>query len=130
MRVGKRGRVPARLLRLEQRFAAWRKNRKSRERIPPRLWRSAAKLAADYGLNQTATVLKLDYYSLKKHLDEQHAVTASNCAFIELPPAPVAAASECLIEFEDGAGARLRVHLKGADVPDVLALGRSFWNAQ
>jgi hypothetical protein len=43
--------VPARLLRLEQRFAGWRKNRRRGERIPASLWRSAAKLAGDYGLN-------------------------------------------------------------------------------
>ena len=35
--------VPARLLRLEKRFVAWRKTRKHGERIPPTLWRSAAK---------------------------------------------------------------------------------------
>ena len=125
----KRDEVPARLSRLEQRFSAWRKSRKQGERIPQRLWKSASKLATDYGLNQTATVLKLDYYSLKKHVD-QLAVTASHAAFIELPPGPVAAASECVIEFEDGAGASLRVHLKGAEVPDVLALGRNFWSAE
>jgi hypothetical protein len=62
------GEVPARLRRLEQRFAAWRKTRVRGERIPPLLWKSAAKLAMDYGLNQTSTVLKLDYYSLKKHV--------------------------------------------------------------
>jgi hypothetical protein len=34
-----------------------------------------------------------------------------------------------VIEWEDVAGARMRVHLKGQDVPDLLALSRSFWNA-
>jgi hypothetical protein len=47
---------------------------------------------------------------------------------VELPSMPLA--SECVIEFEDGAGASMRVHLKGTDLPDVLALGRSFWNAE
>ena len=130
MRRHKRGEVPAALLRLEQRFASWRKSRKPGQRIPDRLWRAAAKLAEKYGLNQTATVLNLDYYSLKKHVDPLTAGTASSAAFIELPSAPVAHASECVIEFEDGAGARLRMHLKGTEVPDVLALGRSFWNAE
>ena len=130
MRGGKRGEVPARLLRLEQRFADWRKTRVPGERIPGRLWKSAAKLAADYGLNQTATVLKLDYYSLKRHVDKQVAETSSTAAFIELPSVPVSHASECIIEFEDGAGASMRMHLKGTDIPDLLALGRSFWIAE
>ena len=129
MRGGKRGEVPARLLRLKQRFTDWRRTRVQGARIPHRLWKSAAKLAADYGLNQTATVLKLDYYSLKRHVDKQFAETPSTAAFIELPSIPVSHASECTIEFEDGAGASMRMHLKGTDIPDLLALGRSFWNA-
>lgn len=128
MRGRKRGEVPAALLRLERQFASWRKGRKPGERIPQRLWKSAAKLAADYGLNQTVTVLKLDYYSLKRHVNQQVGETASTAAFVELPSAPVVQANECIIELEDGAGASLRMHLKGTEMPDVLALGRSFWN--
>ena len=109
---------------------AWRKTRKHGERIPKPLWKSAAKLAADYGVSQTAAVLKLDYHSLKKRMGQQVEDTVSNSPFIELPPVPIAHASECVIEFEDGAGASMRVHLKGTEVPDVLALGRSFWNAE
>ena len=130
--MGKRkhGEVPARLVRLEQRFASWRKTRVRGERIPQALWRSAAQLAADYGLNQTSKVLKLDYYSLKKRANLQPEKDESPSAFIELPSAVVADASECVIEFEDAAGASLRVHLKGAAPPDLQALGRSFWGTE
>ena len=124
----KRGEVPSALLRVERQFASWRKSRKPGQRIPDRLWRAAAKLAEKYGLNQTATVLKLDYYSLKRHVDQQLGETSSTAAFMELPSAPVATANECIIELEDGAGASMRMHLKGTEMPDVLALGRSFWN--
>lgn len=127
MRRRKGGEVPARLSRLEQRFAAWRKNRRRGERIPLPLWKAAAKIAKDVGLNQTATVLKLDYYSLKKQVDRYGAEAAANSPFVELPPMPLA--SECVIELEDGSGASMRMHLKGHP-PDVLALGRSFWNAE
>lgn len=75
-------------------------------------------------------MLKLDYYSLKKHVDLQSEKSESPSAFIELPSAAVAPASECVIEFEGATGASLRVHLKGAATPDVLALGRNFWDAQ
>ncbi len=129
MRRRKRGEVPAPLLRLEERLASWRKTRNPGQRIPERLWKSAAKMAADYGLNQAARVLKLDYYSLKRHMD-QVAESASAGAFIELPPAPVVHANECIIELEDGTGASMRVHLKGTEVPDLLAFGRSFWNVE
>lgn len=130
MRGRKHGEVPAALSRLERRFADWRKTRYPGERIPERLWRSAAKLAADCGLNQTATVLKLDYYSLKRQVSEQVAESTSTAAFIELPPTPIVPANECIIELEDGAGASMRMHWKGSATPDLLALGRSFWNAE
>ena len=126
----KRGEVPAPLSRLQQRFSAWRNTRAPGERIPKRLWKSAAKLGADYGINQTAKVLKLDYYSLKRHVDEQVAESETSAAFIELPAPPVVPASECLIELEDGAGASMRIHWKGTEIPDLLALGRSFWIAE
>jgi hypothetical protein len=132
-----RGELPGRLLRLEQRFLAWRKTRAKGQRIPERLWKSAAEVAKDSGLNLTAKALKLDYYSLKKRMDQQLGCPtvrgrhqASAVSFVELPSVPSAYASECLIEFEDAGGGSLRVHLKGSEVPDVLALGRSFWNAE
>ena len=128
MRGRERRKVPARLSRLEQRFASWRKTRQPGERIPQPLWKAAAKLARDCGLNQTARILKLDYYSLKKHVDRYGGMKAAASApFVELPPMPLA--SECVIEFEDGLGASMRMHVKGSDLPDVLALGRSFWHA-
>ena len=127
MRRRKQGEVPTRLSRLEQRFSAWRKNRQRGERIPLSLWKAAAKIAQDVGLNQTATVLKLDYYSLKKHVDRYGGEAKVNPPFVALPPLPLV--SECVIELEDGTGASMRMHLKG-NPPDLLALGRSFWNAE
>jgi hypothetical protein len=84
-------------------------------------------MAAKYGLNRTARALKLDYYSLKKRVDRADR-PASSSAFVELPSSPLVS-NECVIEWEDAAGARMRVHVKGQNLPDVLALSRSFWNA-
>ena len=55
---------------------------------------------------------------------------SAQAAFIELAPGPLSALNECLIEWEDVAGARLRVPLKGHGTPDLLALNRDFWNAE
>ena len=68
---------------------------------------------------------RLLFYSLKKRVDG--ASSQPKSTFVELPSMPLA--SECVIEFEDGSGASMRMHLKGTDPPDVLALSRSFWNA-
>ena len=127
----KSGEFSGQLLRLEQRFAAWRETRAKGERIPLRFWESAAMLATEYGLCQTAKVLKLDYYSLKKHMEQQNAEPSAAAAFIELPSPPVAQTSECVIEFENKSGSNMRMHLKGTSAPDLvalhIALGRSFW---
>ena len=127
MRSGKHSEVPAALSRLAQRFIAWRRRRARGERIPQSLWNAAVKMAGKYGLNLTARVLKLDYYSLKKRLESADEATPSS-TFVELPSSPLVS-SECVIEWEDAAGARMRVHVKGPHLPDVLALSRSFWNA-
>ena len=127
MRSGKHSELPSSLSRLARRFVAWRRRRARGERIPQSLWNSAVKMATKYGLNLTARVLKLDYYSLKKRMEGAHQATPSS-SFVELPSAPMVS-SECVIEWEDAAGARMRVHVKGQNLPDVLALSRSFWNA-
>jgi hypothetical protein len=35
---------------------------------------------------------------------------------------------QCTVEWEDAAGAKMRVELKGTAMPDLAALSRSFWN--
>lgn len=121
---------PASLTRLSQRFALWRKSRTAGDRIPESLWNAAAKLAAKYGVSPTARVLSLDYYALKRRVDAaRRSVTVPAPTFVELPSSAFSASSECVIEWEDPAGARMRVHVKGQDLPDVLALSRSFWSA-
>ena len=128
MRSRKHAEVPASLDLLRQRFVAWRKTRTPGERIPESLWKSAGKMAAKYGLNPTARVLNLDYYALKKRVAGA-SCPASSSTFVELPPSALSVSSECVIEWEDAAGARMRVHVKGQNLPDMLALSCSFCNA-
>jgi hypothetical protein len=112
------------------------------------------KAAGTYGLNPTARALRLDYYSLKKRLEATGHVSdggtvaldstrtlsragaakprdASRVAtFVELAPPASGGVPECILELEDPGGARMRVHLKGAEAPDLAALSQSFWNAE
>jgi hypothetical protein len=118
---------------LQKRFALWRKERRKGARIPEALWKSAVASAVDFGVSKTASVLKLDYYGLKKRLERQRGTvppSGAAAAFLEIPNPVAGLARECVIEFEDGRGASMRVHLKGTDVPDVLSLGRSFWKGE
>jgi len=138
--------LPARLEGLRRRFERWRRTRKVRARIPEPLWASAVKLAAKYGIHRTAKALRVDYYALKKRVEQKAviagtqqktAATASRtpaevagARFLELPAAAWAGGGECTLELADADGAKLRVHLKGFEAPDLAALSRSFWQSE
>jgi len=126
----KRREIPAPLARGRDRFEAWRRACDVRTRIPDQLWKLAVKLAVAHGLNRTARALKLDYYSLKKRVDAKNDASAATPAFVELSPPPMTVPGECVVEFEDGTGASMRIHLRGCEMPDLVALGRSFWSGE
>ena len=123
--------IPASLLHAQRRFEQWRKRHRPRARLPEELWSLAVELARVHGVSQTARTLRLAYYSLKKKfvtapdpgLDHKKAAPD----FIELlptemgPPRP-----ECTIELEDGSGSKMRIHLKGSELPDLASITRVF----
>ena len=112
------------------RFQAWRGERKLGERIPQPLWDLAVRLAKVHGVSRTAAALGLDYYGLQRRTGAVAApAPSSNPAFVEMS-APILVGKECRLEFDNGAGATLRVQLVGYDAADVEALSRSFWNAR
>ena len=124
----KHGAVPADLARARQRFVAWRRSRDKGTRIPEPLWVVAVKMATLHGLARTASVLRLDYYALKKHVEESDAREQASGAFVEVAPVgPVTDVGECVVEVEDGIGARMRVSLKGYAAADLTALTCSLW---
>jgi hypothetical protein len=136
MAVEKRGELPADLWRGAARFARWRQGRVLGERIPEALWDLAVALAARHGVSRTASVLAVDYYSLKKRcLPESGSprlngeAIASSAGFIELPPPASSTSSACIVEFEKASGAKLRMRFAGPGVPDLAALARDFWEA-
>ncbi|MCL2649331.1 MAG: hypothetical protein FWD61_20440, partial [Phycisphaerales bacterium] len=88
-----------------------------------------------YGLHRTARALGLDYNSLKKRIEQQSDVVAkaklSGVRFVELPGVGMSAGScECSVEWEDTAGSKMRIHLRGMAAPDLAALSRSFWDCE
>jgi len=124
--------IPRRLARAASRFAAWRRTHAAHTRIPKSLWTAAARLAAELGISYTATRLKLNYNDLKKHVDattspSKHASAAGQIpAFLELPASALPSSGECLIELENTAGSKMRIHIKGSHTPDLVALSAAF----
>ena len=122
--------IPAKLARGRRCLERWRRTHKPRTKLPESLWSLSAELARQYGLNRTARTLRLDYNGLKKRIKFMGADDASPAMspFLELLPAGTPSTVECIIECEDGQGARIRIHLKGRELPDLAALSRGLWS--
>jgi len=105
-------------------------------------------MAGIYGLYRTAKALRLEYNSIKKRVERQAASAidrvkssvpkSGDVRFVELATSGCQQANqncpltpnrcECNVEWEDAAGSKMRVHLKGTSMPDLVALSRSFWD--
>jgi len=142
--------VPLELSRLAGRFAEWRRGRPRGARIPASLWRAAVTLAGRHGVSWTAAVLRVSYYALQRRVEERGSAPRRSAEpahrpplqspFVELAPAsltavtlggslPFAGSGESVVEFTNPAGWKMRFELKGREVADLVALGRSFWDA-
>jgi len=121
---------PPALARARSRFQAWRCRRPAGGRIPQALWSLAVRLVNRHGVSRTASALGLDYYGLKKRAAAAAGKSPSNGpAFVELS-APVVVGKQCQFEWDNGAGATMRLQLVGYDTADVETLVRGFWNAE
>jgi hypothetical protein len=134
MDIEKTRKLPRRLEGVRRRIERWRQTRKFRSRIPDRLWAAAVQMARAYGVNRTAQTLRLDYYGLKKRV-EQKTVGAANATeakstsrFVELAPFSSAGHCECSLELENVGGAKMRIQLKSITMPDLAAISQTFWN--
>lgn len=109
---------PPRLEAARQRFEHWRSQCKRRTRIPEALWQVGTELAGEFGVHRTAKTLRLNYDALKARVSLERADSSSRCSpatFVELFPGTSPAVGKCVVEFEDGRGARVRVHLEDPD---------------
>ncbi len=140
--------APAHHSRLEEvrrRFERWRRTRRGLSRIPEPLWAAVVKVAGAAGISRTAKTLRVNQSALKKRIAEAAASSGglertatdqrrpsidgarSVPAFLELAPATRTGSCQCTVELEDDSGTKMRVHLQSAELPDLVALSRSFW---
>ena len=135
MGINKR-RLPARLEGVRRRFEDWRRSRKGLSHIPGPLWAAAVKVAGTSGISRTAQTLRVNYEALKKRVERQAAAEPiapeedAGASFLELTPSMRVGSCQCTLELENTAGAKMRVHLQGAETPDLDMLVRSFWDRE
>jgi hypothetical protein len=118
---------------VRRRFERWRRTRRGRSRVPEGLWAAAVKAARGCGIHCTARALRVDYYSLKKRVEQEAARTPgvpdaeAGAPFIELALPGRVGSCQCILELENADGAKMRVDWKGVEAPDLAALSRSLW---
>ncbi len=114
-------------------FERWRRSRKRGTRIPEALWRAAAEAGQEHGVSKTAQALRLDYYALKERVElapekRSTAKPSSEIKFLEIPLGAPSERPECILEFEDGQRARLRVELQGSALAELETVARALWS--
>ena len=121
-------------MQLQRQFEQFRSSHPLRTRIPEALWRAAAELARQHGLNAVAHPLRLDYTGLKRRLADISEVSGKRKArtpgFVELVAPYAAAGAECVIEFESQSGGKMRIQWKGSGAPDWGSLLRAWREAE
>jgi hypothetical protein len=132
MKTKRSTKIPIALSEARRQLDHWRSRQPNkRARLPEEFWRRAVALAEEYGLNKTARALKVKYESLKKHLEqgiaeEGHSAKARP-EFIELLPAAIKPGSvECMLEWADGCGATVRMHMRGVGPSELSAVAGVF----
>jgi hypothetical protein len=85
--------------------------------------------AAVHGVYATARRLRLNPTTLKKRMPIGNERRVANDAtrFVELPWVGMPPVPECILEAEDQAGRKLRIHLKGGATAQAETLGRLLW---
>ena len=120
---------------IEERFKRWRENRQRGERIPEALWAAAVGAAKEHGPYRISQALRLDYAGLKKRLERAGGGVRTGkpeARFVELFAAPVSTAMgmrECVVELENGRGAKMRVELNGAGLAGLAGMCSALWSA-
>jgi hypothetical protein len=119
--------IPESILEIQAQLEQFRSAHAPRTRLPVTLWQSAAEQARQHGIYIVAHSLRLDYTTLKKHVNgsaathRQRRKNAAAAKFVELI-GTAARVDEYVIEFESDQGPKLRVHCKTATPPDWAAL--------
>ena len=112
-------------------FDQWRRSRRRGREIPEPLWLLAVKAAASHGVRATARRLGLNATRLKQWAQRLAPVDAEqDQRFVELPWLGAAPMAECILEAEDQAGRKLRIHLKGPATAQANSLGRLLWKGE
>jgi hypothetical protein len=110
--------IPESILELHTQLEQFRSTHPLRTRLPVALWQSAAELARQHGIYTVAHSLRVDYTTLKKHVNGSSAPCRRRrkkvgaAKFVELIGPAHAKIDEYVIVFESDDRPKLRIHCK------------------
>ena len=120
------------LAQLRRQLNSWRRRQPGRPPLPAALWQSAAALARAQGASQVARSLGINFYRVKRLLNERVAKASPPLTpeFVELKLAapPGSSPARGTVELVAGPSRRLVIHT-GADPAAWVALAEAFWKA-
>ena len=129
MRDKPRSVLPARVEQVRDQLERWRRTRQKRSPIPETIWGEAAGLARECGVSAISKALRLNYPDLKRraqaaapHLPAM--ISPPN--FVELACGPSLAPAPCVVEMENPAGVKMKIHLSQGGGVDLAALVTAF----
>lgn len=116
------------MLEVHSRFAAWRRTKKHRSRIPEDLWTAAVLLIPDNSIHKVSRTLSLSYKNLKKRV-QSHNDLNGRCggSSPDFVPIAIPHSSECIIEMANRNGNKMRMHFKGRAELDLQSFAELFW---
>ncbi len=120
--------IPEPVAQLQRQLEQFRSSQSGRTKLPEALWQAAVELARQHGVYPVAHPLRLDYTRLKKRLGGSPTFRrkATKPAFVELVAPSRAQLDECVIEFEDSGGSKMRIQWKASVPPDWTTLLRAW----
>ena len=127
--------IPDALPELQAELEQFRATHPPRTRLPESLWQWAADLARGHGIYVVARSLRLDYSTLKKHVNGSSAGCRpggkkTQPRFVELIGTPGGSVDEYVIEFESIRGCKLRIHGKTSAPLDWATLLQAWQRVQ
>ena len=113
---------------VERQFAKWRRGRRRVEAIPEGLWAAAVKLTELHSVNHVSRALRLNHTKLKERAAGACAQVAGTVpGFVEVD-LPGLGQGQCLLEFEDGRGGKVKICWQGAAGGEVAEVVRALWS--
>jgi hypothetical protein len=101
--------------------------------FPTVFGKTAVAAARRHGVSRTAGLLHLEAGKLKQLMTGARSCPQPGAAplpaFVELLAPSATGSGECTVEIEGPRGGRVRVQLRSAPLPDLVALARVVWHA-